>query len=194
MKGKSLWLIIGGIVLIPGIWFALQYNALISRDEAVKKSFSELQATYQRRVDLVPNLVNAVKANAEFEQTVLQQIAEARNIAQQVTNSVLPEGKGYEQMEKAQAGLATSANRLLAVVENYPNIKATDAFLLLQTQLTGTERRIRIAREDLNTAVQAYNIKVRGFPSSIAAGLLGYKAKTGFQADAGTDKAPEIKF
>ena len=194
MKGKSLWLIIGGIVLAAGIWFALQYNALIGHDEAVKKSFSELQATYQRRIDLVPNLVNVVKANAAFEQTVLEQVAEARNIAEKVTNTALPQGAGYEQMEQAQAGLVNSANRLLAVVENYPNLKATEAFLLLQTQLTGTERRVKLARKDLNAAVQAYNVKVRQFPSSLAASILGYKAKTGFQADAGTDKVPEIKF
>jgi LemA protein len=179
---------------VISIWFAQQYNALVSYDEAVKKSFSELQATYQRRIDLVPQLISVVKANAAFEQTVMEQVAEARNIAEKVTTTALPEGSGYEQMEQAQAALVNSANRLLAVVENYPNLKASEAFLLLQTQLTGTERRVKIARKDLNTVVQAYNVKVRQFPSSLAARILGYKPKTGFQADLGTDEAPEIKF
>jgi LemA protein len=170
------------------------YNGLIAKEEGVKKNFSELQAVYQRRVDLLPNLVAVVKANSEFEQTVLQQVSEARALAAQVTQSSLPEGEAFKKLEGAQGELANAANRLVAVIENYPDLKATEAYSRLQTQIEGTERRIKIARNDFNEAVQTYNQSVRSFPANLLAGMLGFKSKEGFQADAGAAQPPEIKF
>ena len=191
---KRAWLPIVIILLTIAIYVVATFNGFVAKDEAVKKYFSELQATYQRRVDLLTNLVSTVKANSEFEKTVLQQVTEARAIAQQATQQVLPDGKGYGAMETAQSNLASSANRLIAVIENYPNLKATEAFINLQTQIEGTERRINIARKDFNGAVQKYNQGVRKVPASLVAGLLGFKQKDGFTADAGASQSPEIKF
>jgi LemA protein len=191
---KKSWLPIIIVLLAIAVYMVAAFNGFVAKEEAVKKYFSELQATYQRRVDLLPNLVSTVKANSDFEKTVLQQVTEARAIAQQATQQALPEGKGFGDMEAAQNNLAVSANRLIAVIENYPNLKATEAFINLQTQIEGTERRINIARKDFNGAVQDYNQAVRKVPASLVAGLLGFKPKEGFTADAGAAQAPEIKF
>jgi LemA protein len=191
---KKAWLPIVIVLLAIAIYVVATFNGFVAKEEAVKKYFSELQATYQRRVDLLPNLVSTVKANSEFEKTVLQQVTEARAIAQQATQQALPEGKGFGDMETAQSNLAASANRLIAVIENYPNLKATEAFMNLQTQIEGTERRINIARKDFNAAVQEYNQSVRRVPASLVAGVMGFRQKEGFTADAGASQAPEIKF
>ncbi len=191
---KKAWLAVLVILIIAGIYVMSVFNNLVKEDELVKKNFSELQATYQRRLDLLPNLVNVVKANADFEQTVLQQVTEARALAMQVTQTSLPQGGDFAKLESAQGELANATNRLLAVIENYPNLKATDAFLKLQTQIEGTERRIKIARNDFNSAVQSYNQSVRSIPTSLVAGMFGFKQKEGFQADGGASQPPEIKF
>lgn len=196
MKGlfKKGWVIIIGVIIIAGIYIISVYNSLIAQDEAVNKYYAEIQATYQRRLDLLPNLINVVKANSEYEKTVLQQLAEARALALQTTGQALPPTGDISGLEKSQAAVVNAANRLVAVIENYPNIKATDAFLKLQTQIEGTERRIRVARNDFNEAIRGYNQKVRSFPNNLVAGLFGFKAKEGFQSEAGSDRAPEIKF
>lgn len=191
---KKTWIAIIVFILLAGIFMVPAYNGLVAKDELFKKNFSELQATYQRRLDLVPNLVNVVKANADFEQTVLQQVTEARALAMQVTQTSIPQGEGYKKLEEAQGALAAATNRLIAVVENYPNLKATDAFLKLQAQMEGTERRIKVARKDLNEAVQTYNQSVRSVPTNIVARLFGFAQKDGFQADPGAAQPPEIKF
>jgi LemA protein len=164
------------------------------QEESVSKYIAELQATYQRRLDLLPNLVSVVKANSEFEKTVLQQVTEARALAAQVSSSNITDAEGFKQMEGTQGQLAVAANRLLAVIENYPDLRATDAFVKLQTQIEGSERRIKIARNDFNGAVKSYNQEVRSFPTNVAAGLFGFKVKEGFTADAGAAQPPEIKF
>ncbi len=191
---KKAWLAAVVLILLAGVYAMSVYNSLVGKDELVKKNFSELQATYQRRLDLLPNLVSVVKANAAFEQTVLQQVTEARSLAMQVTQTAIPQGGEFAKLEAAQGELANATNRLLAVVENYPNLKATDAFLKLQTQIEGTERRIKLARNDFNGAVQSYNQSVRSVPANLVAGLFGFEQKEGFQADAGTAQPPEIKF
>jgi LemA protein len=192
---KKTWLgLIVVFIIAAAIYVMSAFNGLVGKDELVKMKFSELQATYQRRLDLLPNLVNVVQANAEFEQTVLQQVTEARALAMQVTQTSIPQGGDFAKLEAAQGALATATNRLLAVVEKYPNLKTTDAFLKLQTQIEGTERRIKVARKDFNTAVQAYNQSVRSVPTNLVAGMFGFAQKEGFQADAGASQPPEIKF
>jgi LemA protein len=192
LKKGWIWIVI--VLLIPAIWLMYTYNSLVVQEEAVSKYVAELQATYQRRLDLLPNLVSVVKANSEFEKTVLQQVTEARALAAQVSSTSITNAEGFKQMEGTQGQLAVAANRLLAVIENYPDLQATEAFIKLQTQLEGTERRIKVARNDFNGAVKGYNENVRSFPTSLAAGLLGFKVKEGFVADAGAAQPPEIKF
>ncbi len=191
---KKGWLLLIIFLLLPAIWLINTYNKLIVQEESVSKYVAELQATYQRRIDLLPNLVNLVKANAEFEKTVLQQVTEARALAAQVASSNITDGEGFKRMESTQGQLAVSANRLVAVIENYPDLQATDAFVKLQTQIEGTERRIKIARNDFNGVVKNYNEQVRSFPTNVAARLFGFKVKEGFTADAGAAQPPEIKF
>jgi LemA protein len=192
LKKGWLWLVI--LLLLPAIWLMFTYNKLVVQEESVSRYVAELQATYQRRIDLLPNLVSVVKANSEFEKTVLQQVTEARALAAQVSSSNITDAEGFNKMEGTQGQLAVAANRLLAVIENYPDLQATDAFVKLQTQIEGSERRIKVARNDFNNAVKNYNLEVRSFPNNIAAGLLGFKEKEGFAADTGAEQAPEIKF
>jgi LemA protein len=171
------------------------FNALVKKEEKVKLQWNEVQNAYQRRIDLVPNLVNVVKGQADFEQTTLQKIAEARAKAGQVTTtaSELTE-ENYRQQNAAQNELAAATNNLIAVVEKYPNLQGTEAFRGLQTQLEGTERRIKFARKDFNDAIAAFNSSVRSFPTNLIAGIFGFQSKEGFQSDAGAEKAIEIKF
>jgi len=153
-----------------------------------------VQNTYQRRLDLIPNLVNVVKGVSEFEQTTLQKIAEARSNALAGLSNNEITGSNYQRQQALQDTLASNTNRLIVVIEKYPVLKGTAAYSGLQTQLEGTERRIRVARNDFNEAVATYNKKVRSFPTNLIAGLFGFKKKEGFEAVAGSDKAVEIKF
>jgi LemA protein len=192
---RNRWLIILGVIIVVIIIYLLTaYNSLINADENVKRYFADLQATYQRRNDLVPNLVSVVKGAANFETTTFEQVAAARARAASVTVSGEVNFQAFQQLEQVQGELANSVNRALGTVENYPNLKAQKNFAALQQQLASTERRIKFARKDFNEAVATYNRKVRSFPSNIAAGLFGFRAKEGFAASAGADQAPEIKF
>lgn len=171
------------------------YNGLVKQDEVVKEKWNNVQSDYQRRADLIPNLVNTVKGEANFEQTTLIGVIEARSKATQVKvdpNNITPEK--LAEFQQAQSGVSSALSRLLAVVENYPNLKANEGFRNLQTQLEGTENRIKVARNDFNAAVKDYNTQVRSFPMNIVAGMFGFKQKEGFAAEPGSDKAPEVKF
>jgi LemA protein len=171
------------------------YNKLVNQDEKVKLQWSEVQNAYQRRTDLIPNLVNVVKGQTDFEQTTLQKVTEARAKASSVNFSaeeLTPEK--IQQSNKAQNELATATNNLIIVIEKYPNLTGAEAFRGLQTQLEGTERRVKFARKDFNEAIAAYNSSVRSFPASLIARLFGFKSKEGFQSDAGAEKVIEIKF
>jgi LemA protein len=185
--------IIGGILVVVGIWLITTYNALVQKDEKVKLQWNEVQNAYQRRLDLIPNLVNIVKGGADYEQTTLQKIAEARAKANSI-NATGINAANYQQQSAAQDELAAAANRLLITVEKYPELKGTKAFAGLQTQLERTELRIKIARKDFNGAVATYNSSVKSFPTKVVAGLLGFPPKEGFQSEAGADKSVEIKF
>jgi LemA protein len=187
--------IIGAIIIFIGIFLMVTYNGLVKKEEMVKLQWNEVQNAYQRRIDFIPNVVNVVKGQADFEQTTLQQLTEARAKATAVTitGNELTADK-FNQQKAAQDGLAAATNRLLITAERYPELKGAAAFKGLQTQLEGTERRIKIARKDFNEAIAAYNSSVKNFPTKVVAGIFGFKAREGFQADAGADKSVEIKF
>jgi len=186
--------IAGGILALLIIYSVVTYNSLITKEEKVKQQWAEVQNTYQRRLDLIPNLVNVVKGVSGFEQGTLVEISEARARALSGLNNTDMTADNYKKQGDLQDSLAATANRVIVMIENYPVLKGTAAYSGLQAQLVGTERRIQVARDDFNKTIAVYNKKVRSFPSNIVAGLFGFKKKEGFEAEAGTDKAIEIKF
>ncbi|MBS1496489.1 MAG: LemA family protein [Bacteroidetes bacterium] len=186
--------IIGACIILLGIYTIVTYNALVKKEEKVNLQWNEVQNAYQRRLDLVPSLVNTVKGAAQYEQNTLEKIATARAKASNASASTDVTAENYQSQTTAQDELAGAANQLLISVENYPELKGTKAFIGLQAQLEGTERRIKVARKDFNASVAVYNSSVKSFPTKIIAGLFNFKAKEGFQSDSGTDKAQEIKF
>lgn len=191
-KYTGFW--VGGFIVLIGIFMIVTYNALIKKEEVVKKQWSEIQNTYQRRIDLIPNLVNVVKGVSDFEQGTLEKIAEARSNALRGLSGSDLTGENYQNQKKLQDTLATVTNRLIIQIEKYPSLKGTEAYSGLQTQLEGTERRIKVARNDFNEAVNSYNKKVRSFPVNLVAGILGFKKKVGFESASGSEKSVEIKF
>ena len=196
MRGRSLpLLIILAVVVILLLWGCGGYNGLVKQDETVKNSWNNVQSQYQRRADLIPNLVNTVKGEANFEQTTLTNVIEARAKATSIQvnpNDLTPEK--IQQFQQAQGQLSTALGRLLAVSEAYPTLQTNQAFIGLQTQLEGTENRIAVARIDFNNAVNVYNTKVRSFPTAIFAGIMGFHVRQGFTADAGSQNAPKVDF
>lgn len=199
MKGRNLTgLVIGGLILILFFWGCSGYNGLVKQDEDVKKTWANVQSSYQRRADLIPNLVSTVKGAAEFEKETYTQVALARagqlkqalNVS---SDSLTPER--MQQIQQASKEAMDAARMAINIaVERYPDLKATANFTDLQRQLEGTENRINTARNDFNTSVNTFNTKVRSFPVNIFAGMMGFKPKDPFAADAGSEKAPEVKF
>jgi LemA protein len=196
MKPKNLGLIaILGALLIFGGCAGCGYNELVTQDENVKKAWANVQSEYQRRTDLIENLVNTVKGAANFEQETLTKLVEARAKATSVNikaEDLTPEK--LAEFQAVQSQISSGIGRLLAVVENYPDLKANQNFRDLQAQLEGTENRIKVARNDFNAAVQEYNVKVRKVPMNLLADLFGFKPKEGFKADPGSERAPDVKF
>jgi LemA protein len=187
--------IIGGLLVVIGIFLIITYNSLVKKEVRMQTQWSEVQNAYQRRLDLIPSLINTVKGAAGFEQNVLTEIAAARSKAQSINiDSANVDAAKFQEQNAAQNGLANASNKIIITIEKYPVLKGTESFLALQTDLLGTERRIKVARKDFNEAVRDYNSSVRSFPTSMVAGIFGFKAKNGFEADAGSDKATEIKF
>ncbi|MCU0389213.1 MAG: LemA family protein [Chitinophagaceae bacterium] len=196
MNAKNLGLIVIllGLLLFGGC-ACNGYNGLITQDENVKKAWNNVQSAYQERADLIPNLVNTVKGAANFEQETLTRLVEARAKATSVNinaDNLTPEK--IAEFQQAQQAVSTGLGRLLAVVENYPDLKANANFQQLQRTLEEKENGIRNVRNQFNTAVQEYNVKVRSFPMNLLAGMFGFKSKEGFQSDPGADRAPEVKF
>jgi len=194
MKRPGL-LIVLAIVVIVGFLGCNGYNGLVKQDEAVKKSWNNVQTEYQNRSDLVGNLVETVKGAANFEQKTLTDVVEARAKATSVNinaDNLTPEK--IAEYQAAQGQLSSSLSRLLATVEAYPTLKATENFTKLQGQLEGIENGIKNSRKVFNDEINVYNTKVRSFPMNILGGLFGFKQKEGFKADAGAEKAPEVKF
>lgn len=171
------------------------YNTMVKQDENVKSKWAQVENAYQRRADLIPNLVNTVMGVANFERETLTQVVEARAKATSVVvdpNNLTPEA--IQQYQEAQGELTGSLSRLLVTVEAYPDLKASNSFLELQAQLEGTENRISVERRAFNEATQEFNSTIRSFPNNIMAGLFGFKEKGYFKADAGAEKVPEVKF
>lgn len=194
MKRTGL-LVILAIVVIVGFLGCNGYNGLVKQDESVKKAWNNVQTEYQNRSDLVGNLVNTVKGAANFEQKTLTDVIAARSKATSVNinaDNLTPEK--IAEFQAAQGQLSGSLSRLLATVEAYPTLKATDNFTKLQGQLEGIENGIKNSRKVFNDEINVYNTKVRSFPMNILGGIFGFSAKEGFKADAGAEKAPEVKF
>lgn len=195
---KKSWIIIGGIVILIIILYRITigaYNTIINKDETVNEAWANVQTQYQRRADLVPNLVNTVKGYAAHEKEVFMEVTEARSKVGsfQIDPAKLDEAS-IKKFQELQNGLSSAIARLLAVAERYPDLKANQNFLELQSQLEGTENRIAYARDKFNEAARNYNQYIRRFPNNIVAGIFGFTPKAYFEAQQGTDKAPEVKF
>lgn len=189
------WIIAAAVVLILVVWCVSGYNGLVAMEESVGNSWSNVETQYQRRADLIPNLVSTVKGYAAHEKQTLESVVKARSEATQV--KVDPENLTAEKMaeyQKAQGNVSAALGRLLMVAENYPELKANENFLNLQAQLEGTENRINVARRDFNNVAKEYNTAIRRFPKNILAGIFGFEKKDYFEAEAGAEKAPEVKF
>ena len=186
LRPKTILFLVLGFVVLIGLWFWSGYNSLVTQQETVKNAWAQVETTYQRRIDLVPNLVSTVKGEANFEQSTLTAVTQARtqwmNAADRPSQVAAAEG-----MEGALA-------RLLVTVEAYPQLKATQGFQDLMAQLEGTENRINVARRDYNDAVKTYNIAVRRFPNNILAGIFDFPQEKMFEATAGADIAPTVDF
>jgi LemA protein len=188
-------LILLAFLLIGGCSMCGSYNKAVGSDENVKKAWSQVENQYQRRADLIPNLVNTVKGYADFEKSTMEAVIAARASATQVkidVNDLSPEK--IQQFEQAQQGVSSSLSRLMAVAERYPDLKANMGFLDLQKQLEATENRISVERKNFNDATQDFNAYIRRFPTNLLTGIFGFGPKGYFQAAAGSDKAPSVNF
>ncbi len=172
------------------------YNSLVEQDEKVNQAWAQVENQYQRRADLIPNLVKTVQGYADFEKGVLTEVTEMRSRVGQIKLSTddLADEEKFKQFQDAQDKLSGALSRLLVVAENYPQLKANENFLQLQSQLEGTENRIAVERKKFNEAVQEYNTSVRRFPTVITAKIMGFKEKQYFKSAPGTDKAPDVNF
>jgi LemA protein len=197
---KKTWIVIGVIVLLLVIGFSMlkgYYNNFITLEEDVNQKWAQVENVYQRRADLIPNLVEVVKGYASHEKETLQAVVEARSkVGGQVNISkdVLNDPQAFAKFQQAQGALSSALQRLMVVVEKYPELKADGRFAALQSQLEGTENRISVERGRFNKAVQSYNTAIRRFPNNILAGIFGFQKKVYFQADTGAEKAPKVKF
>jgi LemA protein len=199
---RKLLIGVGALILLLLIglgvvgWLTAQYNALVTAEEQIEARWSDVETNYQRRLDLIPNLVETVKGVADFEKETYTAVAEARARAGQVTLSpeMLNNPQALQRFQQAQSEVGSALSRLLVAVERYPQLKANENFRDLQVQLEGTENRIAVARRRFNEAVQQYNLRVRRFPGRLVAALFGFEARPYFEAEAGAEEAPEVTF
>lgn len=192
MKNKGLWIALGVIVVII-LWGVSAYNGMVSKQETATTALANVQTTYQRRADLLPNLTKVVKAYAKHENETFKEVAEARSKVSQIkldAGDLTPEK--IRQFQQAQGELSAALGKLMAVSENYPQLKASENFQDLQTQLEGTENRINEARQQYNEAVQDYDVTIRRMPNVLVAGMFGFEKMAKFEAAAGTVKAPDL--
>lgn len=198
MKLSKAWIIgivVIGIVLISIFSAISMYNKMPGLEEGVNSQWAKVESAYQRRSDLIPNLVNTVKGVANFEQQTLTGVVEARAKATSVNiDPTKLNAESIKQFQQAQGGLSSALSKLMVVVEKYPELKATQNFMELQSQLEGTENRINVERNKFNEAAQAYNSFIRRFPNNLFAGMFGFEKKAYFEAEEGAQKAPEVKF
>ena len=193
-KNKTLWIIIA-VVLVLFFWVRGVYNSMVTQDESVKTAWSQVENQYQRRLDLIPNLVNTVKGYASHERATLEGVINARANATKTT--IDPTNLNEETMKQFQAAqgeLSSALSRLMVVVERYPDLKANQNFMELQAQLEGTENRISVERKRFNVVAQNYNTNIRSFPTNILAGMFGFQPKAYFAAESGAEKAPTVEF
>ena len=194
MKNVTI-IIIVAVVAVIAIWAISGYNSLVGMDENVSNQWANVETQYQRRADLIPNLVNTVKGYAAHEKETLEGVIAARSQATQIKvdpTDLTPEK--LAEYQKAQGQLATALGKLLAITENYPDLKANQNFLELQAQLEGTENRINVARKNFNDAAKTYNTTIRRFPKNILAGMFGFDKRAYFEAAEGAEQAPQVQF
>lgn len=194
MKNKTLWIVLGIIVVVIG-WVAISYNGIITKEESTDKAWANVESAYQRRADLIPNLVNTVKGYAEHEKETFQAVTDARSKATSI--NIDPSTATPEQLAQwadAQQQVGSALGRLIAISESYPNLKANENFRDLQVQLEGTENRIKTERDRYNEAVREFNVKIRRFPTNIIANMFGFERRAMFEASEGAEIAPEVKF
>ena len=194
MKNKTLWIVLGIIAVVIG-WVAISYNGIITKEESTDKAWANVESAYQRRADLIPNLVNTVKGYAEHEKETLQAVTDARSKATSI--NIDPSTATPEQLAQwadAQQQVGSALGRLIAISESYPNLKANENFRDLQVQLEGTENRIKTERDRYNEAVREFNVKIRRFPANIIANMFGFERRAMFEASEGAETAPEVKF
>jgi len=203
MRTKVILGVLGGLVLLVlvfGGWIASTYNGLVSLDQGTQAQWAQVQNVYQRRADLVPNLVETVRGAANFEKDTLTAVTEARSRVGQVTSGAIEniarDPAAFQRFQQAQDGLSSALSRLMVVAEQYPELKATQNFRDLQVQLEGTENRITVERMRFNESAQAFNTRRDTFPTVLIAGFFGsrFQSKPYFQATPGADRPPEVKF
>ena len=193
MKKSTIIIIVVAVIAV--IWGISGYNGLVSMDEGVQTKWADVETQYQRRADLIPNLVNTVKGYAAHESETLQAVVEAR--AKATSMNIDPSNMSAEQIanfQKAQDGVSSALSRLLVTVEKYPDLKANENFKELQVQLEGTENRISVARRDYNESARKYNTTLRSFPKNMLAGMFGFEKKAYFEAQEGSEQAPTVQF
>ncbi len=195
MKKGFPWIIVLVVLAVVALWGVGQYNNIVVAEESVETAWAQVETQYQRRADLIPNLVSTVKGYAAHESQTLENVINARAKATQIT--VDPTNATAEQLaayQQAQGELTQALGRLLAISENYPNLKADQSFLSLQSQLEGTENRITVARNNFNETARTYNTMIRRFPNNIIAGIFNFDKKPYFEAQEGSDNAPKVEF
>ncbi len=194
-KKRRTWIIVLAVVLIAVMWGVKKYNGFVSLEEGVTGQWANVENVYQRRADLIPNLVSTVKGYADFEQETLTGVIEARAKATSITvdpTNMTPQSMAA--FQQAQDGLGSALSRLMVTVERYPELKANQNFLELQSQLEGTENRIAVERRKFNEITRGYNTTIRKFPNSMIAGITGFEKKAYFEAVAGSETAPVVEF
>jgi LemA protein len=194
MKNRTLWIVLG-VVAVVVVWVVSSYNTLVGKQESVSEAWANVETVYQRRADLIPNLVNTVKGYAAHESKTLADVTEAR--AKSTAISIDPSTATPAQMEawmEAQGEVGSALGRLIAIAENYPDLKANQNFMELQKQLEGTENRISTERRKYNEEVRGYNAKIRRFPTNIVAGMFGFEKSVMFESQEGAEVAPVVEF
>jgi LemA protein len=193
MKKSTIGLI--AVIAVIAFWLVSVYNGMVGLDEGVNTAWANVETQYQRRADLIPNLVNTVKGYAQHEQSTFEAVVNARSKATSITidpSNVTPEK--LQEFQQAQGELASALGRLIAISESYPDLKASEQFKELQAQLEGTENRINVARTNFNKEAQKYNTTIRTFPKNLFAGMLGFTQRAYFEAEAGANQAPKVEF
>jgi len=198
-KGTLIALVTVGVILLLALIMVItgvsKYNKLVTMEENVNEKWSQVENVYQRRADLIPNLVNTVKGYAKHEQETFTKVIEARSKATSVNiNPENLDGQSLQKFQQAQKSLSSALSRLMVVVERYPNLKASQNFRDLQAQLEGTENRIAVERRKFNQAARQYNTSIRKFPTNLIANTMGFEKKAYFEADEGAEEAPDVNF